>query len=142
MYTITEQTAEEKDARSLVRVSERLEETARFFGPREKVMVDFGERGSLPLSKGNICRITHRNRRRSGPSQPIITLELFGFDEAHRGTDLAVVGGFWGSKYMNYEARGRVVYMGELDLLPADLVSDAIALLDGTGGIDLKPFPA
>lgn len=142
MYAITEQTAEELKARSLIRVSERIEERTRFFGPREKLMVDFEGRGPLPLSEGYAYRIVYSNNaRRKGPMRPIIYFELSGFDDRHYGTSEAVVWGLWGPEYMAREAKGNVTYQGGLELLSPGLVRDTIALLDHRGGVDLEPAP-
>lgn len=141
MYDILEQTADELRAHSLVRVSERLEEHARFFGSREKRFLEFGDRGLLPLSEGDIYRTTYRRpHRKQNPST--IVLKLFGFDEKHYGEDRAVVGGVWGPEYSSRShTGGRVRYMGTIDLLPQDLVQDAIALLEHRGGVDIERAP-
>lgn len=141
MYGIVEQTEQEVKARSLVRISERLEETARFMGPREKVMIHFGERGLLPLSSGEIHRTTYRRpHREQNPGS--VVLQLHGFDHDYFGDEKAVVIGVWGSEYMAKDhVRGRVRYMGGLELLPEDFVQDAIALLEHRGGIDIERAP-
>ena len=139
IYDIREQTAEELRARSFVRLSEIKEEQARFIGPRERVLIDFGERGLLPLSEGTIHRTTYtRPHRKISPVS--IYLELFGFDEDRKGTDGAVVAGIWGPEHMSNKARGIVVYRGTLDVLPPGLLDDTIALLDHRGGIELEPW--
>lgn len=134
MYELREKTPEEIAAESLIRVSGRLKETARFFSPAdEDILFYFEDRGLLPLSEGDIYRVTYTEPGKT--PVPSISMHLYFFDEAHRGTNKAIVSGIWGPKYV---CRGeRLTYRGELDLLPEGLVEDALALLDGTGGIEL-----
>lgn len=140
MYALAEQTAAEHRARSLVRVSEKIEETAHFMGSREKVMIDCGPRGLLPLSSGDITRVTYkRPHRKQNPGT--VTLQLSCFDNDFYGEEEAVVMGLWGPEYRAREVRGRVRYMGTIELLPQDFVQDAIALLEHRGGIDIERAP-
>ncbi len=140
MYGIVEQTADELKARSLVRVSERIEETAHFMGPLEKVLIDCGDRGLLPLSSGDIVRVTYRRPHRKQNSG-IVTLTLSCFDQEFYGEEKAVVRGLWGPDHKAREARGHIRYMGGIELLPAGLVEDAIALLEHRGGVDIERAP-
>lgn len=140
MYGIVEETAAELKARSLVRVSEKIEEHARFMGPREKVLIDCGDRGLLPLSSGEITRVTYRRpHRKQNPGT--VTLTLSCFDQEFYGEEKAVVMGLWGPDHKAREARGRIRYMGTIDLLPQDFVQDAIALLEHRGGVDIERAP-
>lgn len=135
MYELKERTEEEIAAESLIRVSERLKETARFFGPDDRsILFHFEDRGTLALSEGDIYRETYKEPGRES-SAPVIYMHLFFFDENHRGTDKAIVSGSWGPKYFCRE--GNLTYRGGLELIPQDLLEDAIALLDGTGGVEL-----
>lgn len=140
MYALAEQTEAEHRSRSLIRVSEKIEETAHFMGPREKVMIDCGDRGLLPLSSGDITRVTYkRPHKKQNPGS--VTLKLSCFDDDFYGEDRAVVMGIWGPDYRKREARGKVRYMGTIDLLPQDFVRDAIALLEHRGGVDIERAP-
>lgn len=139
MYELKPKTAEELKARALVRVEEKITESVRFFSPQEERPVQFGDRGLLPLTEGRIYRTTYKRPKK--PSSTSVYLELFGFDELHRGTELAVASGLWAPEYLTHKARGKISYMGGVELLPSGLLKDAIALLDHTGGIDLEPPP-
>lgn len=135
MYELKEKTPEEIAAESLIRVSNRTKETARFFGPAdEDIMVYFEDRGMLRLSEGDIYRETYQEPG-TAVNPPSISMHLYFFDENHRGTNKAIVSGIWGPEHLS---RGeRLTYRGGLELLPEGLVEDALALLDGTGGIEL-----
>jgi len=139
MYELKPKTLEELKAQSLVRVEEKTTESARFFGPQEDRLVRFGDRGLLPLTEGTIYRTTYKRFKK--PNAESVYLELFGFDERHRGEELAVAGGMWAPEFLKHKARGRISYMGTLEQLPEGLLEDAIALLEHTGGIDLEPMP-
>ncbi len=141
MYELKESTAEEIAARSLVRVSEVRKDEARFFGPQEPILIDFQDEGIHPLRDATIYRKIY-SRPHRGSLRPIISLTIFGFDEAHRGTDRAVLRGFWGSEIdFRSRNRGMVRYRGGIELLPEGFVDDALALLDHRGGIDLELAP-
>lgn len=70
-----------------------------------------------------------------------ITLRLSCFDIDYYCEEKAVAMGLWGSEYMARHTKGRVRYMGGLELLPEGLVRDAIALLEHRGGIDRERAP-
>ena len=140
MYQVREETKDELRDRSLVRISEKKVETAHFMGPRERLLIHFGDRGMLQLSSGDIERTTYsRPHRRQNP--PHISLKLHGFDEKYHGTERAVVAGTWGPEYPSRYASEKMPYRGGLELLPPSLVEDAIALLDHRGGVDLALAP-